>query len=235
VSCHNGTTATGKPPHHIATTAGCDTCHTTNAWLPARFDHKGVAAHTCSTCHNGVQAIGMASSHIATTAPCDTCHGTLGWKPALIDHSTFTGNCARCHNNVAATGLPPNHFATHVDCASCHSYPDWSVVRFHHTATADYPSDHRVALTCQSCHTTNAEKVPYPAPAYAGTCGGCHAKNYVVPKHPKTVKGPGQLFYTVAELANCSGACHVYRDASLATIATSQPGNHHRVTDAAFK
>ncbi|HWX95603.1 MAG TPA: hypothetical protein VNZ01_02040, partial [Solirubrobacteraceae bacterium] len=111
----------------------------------------------------------------------------------------------------------------------------WSVVRFHHTASADYPSDHRVALTCQSCHTTNAEKVPYAAPAYAGTCGGCHAKDYVAPKHPKTVKGPGQLFYTVGELANCSGACHVYRDASLTTIATSQPGNHHRVTDAAFK
>jgi hypothetical protein len=53
----------------------------------------------------------------------------------------------------------------------------------------------------------------------------------VVPKHPKTVKGPGQLFYSVAELANCSGACHVYRDASLTTIATSQPGPHHRVTD----
>jgi len=235
VSCHNGTTATGTPSKHIATTAGCDSCHTTNGWLPARFDHKGVAPHTCSTCHNGVQAIGMGSSHIATTAACDTCHGTLGWKPALIDHSTFVGNCARCHNNMAATGLPPNHFTTHLDCASCHSYPDWSVVRFHHTASADYPSDHRVALTCQSCHTTNAEKVPYPAPAYAGTCGGCHAKDYVAPKHPKTVKGPGQLFYTVGELANCSGACHVYRDASLTTIATSQPGNHHRVTDAAFK
>jgi hypothetical protein len=50
--------------------------------------------------------------------------------------------------------------------------------------------------------------------------------------HAKTLKG--QL-YTVGELANCSGACHVYRDASLTSIARSQPGPRHRVTDAAFK
>ena len=232
VSCHNGVTATGKPPHHIATSAGCDSCHTTNAWVPARFDHAAVAAHTCNSCHNGVQAIGLARTHIATTAACDTCHGTLAWKPALIDHSSFVGNCARCHNNAAATGMPPNHFVTHLDCASCHSYPDWSVIRFHHTALT-YPGDHRVALTCTSCHTTNAEQVPYAAPAYAGTCAGCHAKNYVATAHPKTLKG--QLYYTVGELKDCTAACHVYSDASLTTIARSQPGPHHRVTDAAFK
>jgi hypothetical protein len=120
---------------------------------------------------------------------------------------------------------------THLDCASCHSYPDWSVIRFHHTALT-YPGDHRIALTCASCHTTNAESVPWRAPAHAGTCAGCHAKDYIAPKHPKTLKG---LNYTVGELADCRSACHVYSDASLTTIARSQPAQHHRVTDAAFK
>jgi hypothetical protein len=227
-SCHNGVTAVGKPSKHLATSAGCNSCHTTNAWVPARFDHAAVAPHTCNTCHNGVQAIGMPRSHIPTTQSCDTCHGTLAWTPALIDHSSFVGNCARCHNNIAATGLPPNHFRTQLDCSSCHSYPDWSVIRFHHTA-ATYPGDHRAALTCQSCHTTNAEQVPYAAPAYAGTCAGCHAKDYLAPKHPKITAG--RLNYTVGELANCSGACHVYSDATLTTIVKSQPGPRHRVTD----
>ena len=233
LSCHNGTTATGKPSSHIATTAGCDRCHTTNGWLPARFDHAGVLAHTCNTCHNGVQAVGMSRTHIPTTQSCDTCHGTLAWKPALINHSSFLGNCARCHNNNAATGVPPNHLRTHLDCSSCHSYPDWSVSHFHHLAAA-YPGDHRAALSCSSCHTTNTEQVVYSAPAYAGSCAGCHASNYVAAAHPKTTLKGGPS-YTVGELANCSGACHLYGDATLTTIARSQPGPHHRVTDAAFK
>src|SRR5205814_1786030 len=83
---------------HLATSAGCERCHTTNAWTPARFDHAAVAAHTCSTCHNSVQAIGMPRTHIPTTQQCDTCHGTLAWKPARIDHSGFISGCAACHN-----------------------------------------------------------------------------------------------------------------------------------------
>jgi hypothetical protein len=230
VSCHNGTTATGKPSSHIQTIAACDSCHTTNGWLPARFDHATVTPHTCSTCHNGVQAIGLARTHIATTQQCDTCHGTLAWKPALINHSSFVGNCARCHNNAGATGVTPNHFVTHLDCSSCHSYPDWSVIRFHHTLSAAYPGDHRAGLSCTSCHTTNHEQVPYPAPAYAGSCAGCHAKDYVPAKHLKF----GKQSYTVGELANCSGACHVYSDATLTTVVRSQPGPKHRVMDATF-
>ncbi|HVH84913.1 MAG TPA: hypothetical protein VM713_11425, partial [Steroidobacteraceae bacterium] len=135
-------------------------------------------------------------------------------------------------NNLAATGLPPNHFVTHLDCSSCHSYPDWSVISFHHVLTAAYPGDHRVALTCNKCHTTNTEQVAYAAPAYAGTCAGCHAKNYLAAKHPKIAGG--RVLYTVGELANCSGACHVYSDATLTTIVKSQPGPKHRVMDAAF-
>jgi hypothetical protein len=231
VSCHNGVTATAKPSSHIATAAGCDSCHTTNGWLPARFDHGAVLPHTCNTCHNGVQAIGMSRAHIATSQQCDACHGTLAWMPALVNHSSFTGTCARCHNGSAATGLPPNHFVAHLDCSSCHSYPDWNVIGFHHTG-GGYPGDHRVAVACTGCHSTGNEQVTYPAPAHAGTCAGCHARDYVATGHLKTVKG--QL-YTVGELANCSGACHVYSDATSTTIARSQPGPHHRVVDAAFK
>jgi hypothetical protein len=231
VSCHNGTLATGKPAGHVVTSASCDRCHTTNAWMPARFDHAAVAAHTCTTCHNGVQAIGVARSHIPTTQQCDACHGTLAWAPALVDHSAFAGACARCHNGSAAIGLSPGHLQTRLDCSTCHSYPQWSAVQFRHTS-ASYPGNHATALSCTACHTGNTDRVPYPAAAYAGTCAGCHAAAFKSAAHPKTLKG--QL-YTVGELANCTGACHVYGDASLSVIARSLPGPHHRVVDATFK
>ena len=231
LSCHNGAVATGKPARHVATNAACDRCHTTNAWMPARFDHAGIAPHTCTSCHNSVQAIGMARTHIPTTQQCDTCHGTLAWSPALVDHSAFTGACAGCHNNNGAVGLTPGHFRTHLDCSTCHSYPQWSLVRFRHTSGA-YPGDHAPALACSACHTGNSEQLPWPAPAYLGTCAACHAASFKAAAHPKTVKG--QL-YTVSELANCSGACHVYSDSNPPTVVRSLPGPHHRVVDATFK
>ena len=227
-SCHNGSVARGKPNGHVASSAGCDSCHTTNGWTPARFEHAAVTPHTCTTCHNAVQAIGMARSHIPTTQQCDSCHGTLAWAPALVDHGSFTGNCARCHNGSAAVGLPPAHLRTAVDCASCHSYPLWSAVHFRHTASA-YPGNHAAVLACTSCHTGGSDAVPYRAPGYAGTCAACHAADFKPAAHPRTVKGE---VYTVAALANCSGACHVYGPAG---IARTLPGPQHRVMDAAFK
>jgi hypothetical protein len=231
VSCHNGILATGKPASHVATSTGCDRCHTTNGWIPARFDHTGVAAHTCTTCHNAVQAIGMARTHIPTTQQCDACHGTLAWSPALVDHSAFAGACARCHNNTAAVGLSPGHLMTRLDCSTCHSYPEWSVLHFRHASSA-YPGDHAAALGCSACHTGNTDQVSYSAPAYAGTCAACHAASFKPAAHPKTAKG---RLYTVSELANCSGACHVYSDSSPPVITRSLPGSHHRVVDATFK
>jgi hypothetical protein len=40
--------------------------------------------------------------------------------------------------------------------------------------------------------------------------------------------------YTLIELQNCAGACHVYTDPTLGTIAKPRPAGHHKVTDGAF-
>jgi hypothetical protein len=231
VSCHNGTTAPGKGSSHIASGTTCETCHTTNAWTPARFDHVSVAMHTCKTCHDSLHAVGQPLNHVPTSAQCDTCHGTLAWKPAKLDHASLAARCASCHNNNIALGVSPTHMVMQRDCASCHSYPDWTLLHFRH-ASASYPGDHRAALACVSCHTANTDQIPWPSPASAATCGGCHAAAFKPDLHPKTVTG---VKYTAGELANCSGACHVYSDATLGTISKSLPGPYHRVTDAAFK
>ena len=230
-SCHNGKTARARSTNHIASSSSCETCHTTNAWTPARFDHVGVAAHTCKTCHDGVHAAGRPTNHVPTAAQCDTCHGTLGWKPAKVDHTTLTASCATCHNNNMALGIPTVHMTTRLDCATCHSYPDWTLVRYRHTSTA-YPGDHKAAPACVACHVSNTDQIPWSSPANAGSCAGCHAKDFKPAAHAKT---SGGLLYTANELHDCTGACHVYSDATLKSIAKPQPGPHHRAADAAFK
>ena len=231
VSCHSGALARGKSKSHIASSSACEACHTTNAWTPARFDHIAVAAHTCRSCHDSVHAMGLPSNHIATAAQCDTCHGTLAWKPAKVDHTTLTSRCLSCHNNNIALGVPPTHMDSKLDCATCHSYPDWTLTHFRHTS-ASYPGDHRGPVECANCHTGNTDTVPWAAPANAGSCAGCHTKDFKAAAHPKTKAG---LPYTASELRNCAGACHVYSDATFKTIVKSQPGPYHRPSNVAFK
>jgi hypothetical protein len=128
VSCHDGRTATGRPPQHLATSARCDSCHTTNGWLPARFDHVAMAQGNCASCHDGLRAMGKPRDHVTTVQPCGVCHGTLAWRPVRVDHSGLISGCAGCHNNVAATGLTLAHVRTQRDCSGCHRYPGWGVI-----------------------------------------------------------------------------------------------------------
>ena len=231
--CHNGRLATGKPVRHLPSSNACESCHTTNAWMPARFDHTTVTPHTCTSCHNSVMAIGLPRNHVPTSQQCDTCHGTLAWTPAKLDHSTLLSNCQSCHNNTNAVGKPAAHMVLQRDCATCHTYPDWSSLAFRHTS-GSYPGAHHAALACSACHTTNTDKVSYPDAAAAGTCAGCHAKDFNPKAHPKNTRG---ALYSVTELNNCSGACHIYNDRSRDNDSTAKrlPGPYHRAADAAFK
>ena len=168
VSCHDGRTAVGRPLQHPATSARCDSCHTTNGWLPARFEHLAIAPRTCTSCHDGVRAMGKPRDHVATVQSCDVCHGTLGWRPVRVDHSGFVTGCAGCHNNVAATGLTLTHFRTQRDCSACHRYPDWGVIVFRHDS-ASYSAGRPAGLACTACHGTNTEQATPSNAAGAAT------------------------------------------------------------------
>src|SRR5882757_4355652 len=126
VSCHNGVLAPGKGATHIATNNTCENCHTTFAWMPARFDHQGVTA-TCQSCHNGVQAPGKPTRHIQTTQDCSTCHGTLSWQSASFSHLGINATCQSCHNGITATAKQVQHVSTTLDCGSCHNTLSWTV------------------------------------------------------------------------------------------------------------
>ena len=125
-TCHNGTTAKGKPSGHVPTTQSCDVCHRMTAWTPATFSHTGVAPGTCATCHNGTTAKGKPSNHLPTTQSCDACHRTTTWDANFSHTSVVPGTCATCHNGVYAKGKPKEHPVTTQSCDACHTTKTFS-------------------------------------------------------------------------------------------------------------
>ena len=187
------------------------------------MNHAGITGN-CASCHNGVTAVGKPANHIITTAPCETCHkSTVTFAGARMDHSLVTAPCASCHNGTIASGKPPRHFETTQPCEMCHRTVAWTPVAYRHTSPA-YP-DHGPALECTSCHTTNAQTIAWKFPAYRPDCAGCHAADYRPMSHPKFER-PITVYYTVMELRDCTGACHVYTDNTLRFIKTRRQGEH---------
>jgi hypothetical protein len=223
-SCHNGTMATGKPLRHVATNAPCETCHkSTTTFAGARFNHTAAMA-ACATCHNGTMAIGKPARHIATNAACDTCHrSTVSFDIVRVDHSRLTLPCASCHNGTGTSGKGPKHFVTNLPCDTCHRTVSWAAVTYRHMS-ATYP-DHGASISCNQCHTSNAQVVPWKFAAYKPDCAACHASEFRPQQHVKYLK-PVPMDYTLAELKDCTGACHIYTDRTMTTIQTRRLKAH---------
>jgi hypothetical protein len=228
-TCHNGSRATGKPGNHVQTTASCDTCHRTSGWIPASYNHAGVAPGSCITCHNGTTATGKPARHVTTTSSCDACHRTTAWIPASFSHASVApGTCTTCHG-VTATGKPSGHFVTARSCDACHTTSRWTPARYTHTSP--YYSTHNSGVTCTSCHKGNTETITWTYGAYATTCAGCHAGQFKQDAHKRT-ETPTTTFYTVDDLKNCTGSCHLY-NGTTGAIVKSRSGQH-KSTDGGF-
>lgn len=181
-SCHQKDFArTTNPPHAQGFPTTCLSCHTTDRWQGATFDHaqrttfpltgshrtatcagchgdgvfRGKPA-TCVTCHqaayNGTTTPKHAAAGFATT--CESCHGTTQWKGAVFDHNTSTRFVLSGAHRTAT-------------CASCHGDDVYrgkptTCVSCHQAAfTATREPPHVAAnlpTTCQSCHTTSQWK-----------------------------------------------------------------------------
>jgi hypothetical protein len=225
-SCHGKyPPARGKTTTHIQSTVLCEACHTSARFKPAvKVDHSQVIG-TCSACHNGTTAKGKNATHIASTVACANCHTTAAFKPATrVDHTQVLGSCNTCHNGTRAKGKNTGHFVTNRQCDYCHTTTVFKPSTFRHLS-ATYPGDHAVALMCTNCHTGNAELVPWRTPAYAPNCAACHTSNYKPGSHKK-FDTPTTGLYTVSELRDCTGACHLYTDNTLTKIKTARTGKH---------
>lgn len=223
--------STSKPPRHIPTNAPCEACHRTVAWKPAFFRHQGVTPGTCASCHNGSMAAGKPARHMVTSSSCDSCHRTAAWLPAMFSHANVApGTCASCHNGVNAQGMGSGHFITTRSCDACHNTTAWTpVLVYSHISPVYRP--HNAGITCNQCHKSNSEVVVWPYAAYKPDCAGCHASRFKPDSHKKT-ESP-QILYTVSELRNCSGSCHLYTDSTFTVIKKARSGEH-RSTDGGF-
>jgi hypothetical protein len=248
--CHaytgNGFTPTWAT--HISTTSECNVCHTTTAWTPTSFAHTAtqVGTKTCKDCHNGTSATGPSTSphNHAGISPtpynCDSCHRTTAWSPATFAHSGVTTGCANCHKSDFATPKSATHFITTQACEKCHNTTVWGPIKSYVHITTYYKSHPSLSMTvyadCKLCHITNNEVItgaPHKgSAAYKPDCAWCHSQQYKSGSHKKTTS-PSTVYYTVAELKNCNGACHEYTNNTFTTIKTSRTG-HHKSSDGGF-
>ena len=173
ITCHNGTTTTGKTTNHVQSTNTCDDCHSQVSWIPARFDHSAITG-SCASCHNGVTARGKSANHISSSNNCDNCHTTFSWQTNRVDHNDVVGGtCFTCHNGVVATGKHPSHITSGTVCDDCHITSAWIPANFDHAA---------ITNACSSCH--NGVTAVGPSAGHFITslpCETCHRTNSFVP------------------------------------------------------
>lgn len=162
-TCHNGSSATGKPAAHIPTAAPCDQCHAlpppvgtaanfTGANFHAVATNNAAAAGTCQNCHNGsylgyLSGNGLAPQaksvpHIPATGSCDACHTASN----TANFSTFLG-AAYNHATVAAGSCATCHNGTYPGVSSQSYLPGGLPTNFVHTPTGTQP--------CDACHTAS--------------------------------------------------------------------------------
>lgn len=164
ITCHNGNITTGRPANHssgLRATNPCDRCHRSYAWLPASWNHIGVAPHTCDNagCHvAGSNQYYKPTNHQTTpyldrnVFYCDECHNYVSWVPAqfIHDRPSPSGVCMGCHDGSNAPGKSAGHIATTADCNSCHtSTVSWL------GALGAMPSNHipfNPGVVCNNCH-----------------------------------------------------------------------------------
>ncbi len=247
--CHDGSSLraqTAKTGQHIPTELACSTCHTTEAWSVARFNHAD-ATQPCQSCHNGVSAVGKGPTHPSTSKDCQTCHTTTSWSDVRFDHTGITGNCVSCHNGTTATGKSPGHISSGNNCQDCHTTTTWTGAVFDHvgvtsacstchngvTATGKQPGHIPSGNNCEDCHTT----VTWTGAVFDHTgittgCASCHNGATAAgkpPNHIPTSQGCEACHSTIAWLPAgfdhtgvIGGCASCHNDIQ----ATGKPGNH---------
>jgi hypothetical protein len=233
-TCHNGSSAKGKPAAHIPTSMACDQCHALPPPSGPAIDFTGATFHSspasgtaagvCQTCHtgsyttyssgNGLVPQAKSVPHIPATGSCDACHtssvtiynSATGFLGAGYSHvGVAAGGCATCHSG-AYPGVDSKTmcYGTGGSGAGCPT-----VGAFAHQATS---------APCDQCHNTGASLnyTTWANAGYvhtgadAGQCAksGCHAAGGY---------GKGISANHFPTTLSCdSGGCHTYTTGTFA-------------------
>ncbi|MCB0282532.1 MAG: hypothetical protein KDF60_08120, partial [Calditrichaeota bacterium] len=162
-SCHENDFNTTEDPNHVVNNFdhACETCHSTNAWEPAEFDHNQTE-------------FPLTGAHI--TANCADCH-TQGYQVALAL------DCYSCHESDFNSTQEPNHQVNNFDhnCETCHSTSAWEPANFDHAAT-DFPlTGAHMTTNCADCHVSGYT-VQLPT-----DCWSCHDNDFNLTQDPNHV------------------------------------------------
>ncbi len=256
MSCHNGSTATGKVAGHIVTSADCNSsgCHS-------------MATDGCPTC---VNFSGVMFNHInsttgytsfGTTAPvpytkrCDSCHNgsTLLAQPVNTGHIPTSGaDCVTCHT-PASTGCGSggncstflnatlNHSTVAAgSCGTCHQGQYAGVVSINPAIHIPQSSGN----ACDVCHTNAITNLltAFPAnPTFlnvvfhktslgnppTGLCSNCHSGAYVSQNAQSETSVITNHVATTADCVTCHTATNTANYTSfLGAGFTHSPGTY---------
>jgi hypothetical protein len=143
-ACHQAP----KNALHTRVQSSCASCHRTESWLPARFEHSTVISRestSCADCHARPEKTG----HIRSDADCGQCHQTGAWRPASFAHERYFRlddehdvSCSTCH--------PDGDFGRYT-CLGCHEHSSGKLKEEHREEGIRNFQD------CARCHPSGDE------------------------------------------------------------------------------
>jgi hypothetical protein len=161
--CHQTDFQRPTNPNHVVGMLDhrCETCHSTNAWLPSTFNH-------------GATKFALTGKH--ATAQCQSCHVNGDFKLVYAD-------CFQCHQADYAKPVSPAHVQPSFShqCQTCHTTTTWTPSTFDHGTTKFVLTGSHRAAACKDCHKNNL---------YSGlpaACVDCHRTEYVNSTNPNHV------------------------------------------------
>jgi len=165
-SCHQSDyTATTNPNHVTAKFAiQCETCHSTDNWLNAKFDHNSVG-------------FPLTGGHAVPPRQCADCHVNNNYNLGVTA-------CLTCHQkDFAGATTPVPHAGFPTTCEQCHDTVQWSDGKFDHSKTGfTLTGMHTVPpRLCTDCHTNNNYTLNNT------TCVSCHLKDFKNTSNPSHV------------------------------------------------
>jgi NMD protein affecting ribosome stability and mRNA decay len=129
-SCHFKDFQSTTNPNHVSAkfATNCDTCHSSDNWMNAKFDHNSVGfplsgghampPRQCADCH-------VNNNYNLTSAACVTCHLKDFQGTSNPNHvaANFPSNCTQCHTTVTWTTATFDHSTVNFVLTGAHTVP----------------------------------------------------------------------------------------------------------------